>query len=85
MDKRVSILKVANGYICTVEPDMNSMMRVPLDYTLQARAMKKEFLGGDVMDGLKEQNEQEEEESNVFIFKSIDEVLSFIKFKMSNG
>ena len=83
---QIVVQKVANGYLVSTpfQPQINSQEEM---IRKQARIMKDEFQSDSLLKGLQNSNNQNEDLAefkieampNVFIFKTIEELIAFFK------
>ena len=83
---QIVIQKVANGYLVSTpfQPQVYSQDEVVMQ---QARIMKEEFQSDSLLKGLQNSNNEKEDSAdfkieampNVFIFKTMDELIAFLK------
>ncbi len=82
----VNISQCANGWIVVIP----YFVSFPEDeFRKQARIMKEEFHGDDVLNKLREEELESNKapvmkDENVFIFKTFDEVINFLNKKYGN-
>lgn len=86
MSDQINIQKAANGYIVSI-PFQPRIIDHDHIIRQQARIMKEEFHGDSELMKLKQQDQQTDEQDdfkitstpNVFVFKTMDELIAFLK------